>query len=504
MPHILWAQSRPADAQRGVHLGLIHGLASTAYGRSLGILNASDVAKRKDFVRRIPLVTYDELKPWVLRARMGEPHVLWPGVTKWFAQSSGTTSDVHKWLPVTSESLQEGHYKGGKDVLAQFCHQVPDAQLYQGKHLILGGSSALVQEGKKAMKGDLSAIIVRHLPPWCEARRTPSRDIALMEDWAQKVDAVARATSREDVRILAGVPSWMSLVAARVLEITGKDHLREVWPNLTLYMHGGVGFAPYRDTFNALIPQEDGRPRMHYLETYNASEGFFSYQDDLMRDDMALLMDHGIYYEFIPMEELGKSDPVALEFREVEEGQTYALVISTNAGLWRYVVGDLVTVTSKIPLRVQVTGRITSHLNLVGEEVMEHQTDQTVAAVSTELGAHVYNYMVGPVFDAMGKPVGHHWIVEFQKDSMQPPATALASRLDKRLQGLNGDYAAKRVASLALQSPKVSVVPSGTFDTWLRSKNRLGGQHKVPRLTDQIAELDRIVGLAGQELSPTY
>ena len=503
MPHILWAQSRPADAQRGVHSGLIHGLASTAYGQSLGIQSASEVAKRKDFVRRVPLVTYDDLKPWVMRARMGEPHVLWPGVTKWFAQSSGTTSDVHKWLPVTSESLQEGHYKGGKDVLAQFCHQVPEAQLYQGKHLILGGSSALVQEGKKAMKGDLSAIIVKHLPPWCEARRTPSRDIALMEDWAQKVDAVAEATAKEDVRILAGVPSWMSLVAARVLEITGKAHLREVWPNLSLYMHGGVGFAPYRDTFDALIPNVEGCPGMHYLETYNASEGFFSYQDDLTREDMALLMDHGIYYEFIPMEELGKPDPVALEFREVEEGQTYALVISTNAGLWRYVVGDLVTITSKIPLRIQVSGRITSHLNLTGEEVMEHQTDRAVAAVSTALGVHVYNYMVGPVFDGAGKPVGHQWVVEFQKESMQPPAVAWAKRLDSELQALNGDYAAKRVAGLALQAPAVTAVPTGTFDAWLESKNRLGGQHKVPRLTDDVNVLNRILDLSGQELSPT-
>ena len=504
MPHIQWAQSRPADAQRGVHSGLVHGLASTLYGNSLGIQRASDVAKRKDFVRRVPLVTYDDLKPWVLRARKGEPHVLWPGVTKWFAQSSGTTSDVHKWLPVTSESLQEGHYKGGKDVLAQFCHQVPDAQLYQGKHLILGGSSALVQEGTKAMKGDLSAIIVKHLPPWCEARRTPSRAIALMEDWEQKVDAVARATASEDVRILAGVPSWMSLVAARVLEITGQDDLRAVWPNLSLYMHGGVGFAPYRDTFDALIPNVQGCPRMHYLETYNASEGFFSYQDDLTREDMALLMDHGIYYEFIPLEELGKPHAEALEFREVEEGQTYALVISTNAGLWRYVVGDLVTITSKIPLRVQVSGRISAYLNLAGEEVMEHQTDRTVAAVSSELGTQVYNYMVGPVVDALGKPVGHHWVLEFRRGSMQPPAGALAKRLDSTLQSVNGDYAAKRVAGLALQPPLVSVVPSGTFDAWLQSKDRLGGQHKVPRLTDQAACLQRVLEFASQELSPTY
>ena len=503
MPHVAWAQTRPADAQRGVYLGLIHGLASTAYGQSLGIRQSSDIARRKDFVRRVPIVTYDELKPWIQRARAGEHSVLWPGVTKWFAQSSGTTSDVHKWLPVTSESLQEGHYKGGKDVLAQFCHQVPGAQLYQGKHLILGGSSSLVKEGERAMKGDLSAIIVKHLPPWCEARRTPRREIALMSNWEEKVEAVARATAEEDVRILAGVPSWMSLVCQRVLDIRGSSNLREVWPNLWLYMHGGVGFEPYRATFETLIPDRSGCPPMHYLETYNASEGFFSYQDDLTRDDMALLMDHGIYYEFLPLQELEKDEPEALEFREVEEGQTYALVISTNAGLWRYLVGDLVTITSKLPLRIQVAGRITSHLNLVGEEVMEQQTDRALAEVCKAVGADVYNYMVGPVNDDLGKPIGHQWVVEFQSGSIIPPDAALGKRIDVRLQGINGDYAAKRTGGLALGTPKVTVVPSGTFDAWLHSKNRLGGQHKVPRLTHKSESLQEVLRHAKQELSPT-
>lgn len=503
MPHIGWAQSRPADAQRGVYLGLIHALAATRYGRELGIHRPEDIAKRKDFVRRVPLVTYDQLKPWILRAQEGERSVLWPGVTKWFAQSSGTTSDQFKWLPVTSESLHEGHYKGGKDLLAQFCDQVPEAQLYQGKHLILGGSSSLVREGNHAMKGDLSAIIVRHLPPWCEARRTPSRDIALMDRWEQKVDALAEATLNEDVRILAGVPSWMSLVAQRVLEKSGKTNLREVWPNLWLYMHGGVGFAPYRDTFEHLIPSVPGKPRMHYLETYNASEGFFAYQDDLGRDDMALLMDHGIYYEFVPLEELNQDHPEALEFREVEEGQTYALVISTNAGLWRYLVGDLVTVTSKVPLRIQVSGRISSFMNLVGEEVMEHQTDKAVADVCHALGTAMYNYMAGPVLDDFGKPVGHRWVVEFQSGCLQPPGVSMAKRLDAALQSLNGDYAAKRTSDLALLPPEVIVVPSGTFDAWLRGRNRLGGQHKVPRLTHDESMVREIAASGNHELSPT-
>lgn len=503
MPHIGWAQSRPADAQRGVYLGLIHALASTKYGRELGIQSPHDVGRRKDFMRKVPVVTYDELKPWIARAREGDRSVLWPGVTKWFAQSSGTTSDQFKWLPVTSESLHEGHYKGGKDLLAQFCNQVPEAQLYQGKHLILGGSSSLVKEGAHALKGDLSAIIVRHLPPWCEARRTPSRDIALMDRWEEKVEAIAEATLHEDVRILAGVPSWMSLVAQRVLEKSGKPNLRAVWPNLWLYMHGGVGFAPYRDTFENLIPNVPGKPPMHYLETYNASEGFFAYQDDLSRDDMALLMDHGIYYEFVPLEELGKSHPDALEFREVEVGQTYALVISTNAGLWRYLVGDLVTVTSKIPLRIQVSGRISSFLNLVGEEVMEQQTDRALADVCSELGTQAYNYMAGPVLDDFGKPVGHRWVVEFQAGHMHPPAASLGKRLDAALQALNGDYQAKRTANLALLPPAVEVVPPGTFDGWLRSRNRLGGQHKVPRLTHDEATVLDVLEAGKRELSPT-
>ena len=434
----------------------------------------------------------------------GERHVLWPGSTKWFAQSSGTTNDQFKWLPVTSEALQECHYKGGKDVLAQFCHQVPQAKLYQGKHLILGGSSALVQEGNHAIVGDLSAIIVRHLPPWCEARRTPNRTIALMEQWEKKIEATAEATLHEDVRILAGVPSWMSLVAKRVLEMSGKTHLREVWPHLWLYMHGGVGFSPYRATFDALIPDVKGLPKMHYLETYNASEGFFAYQDDLSRDDMALLMDHGVYYEFLPLDQLDSPRPEALEFREVEVGQTYALVVSTIAGLWRCLIGDLVTVTSTLPLRIQVTGRITSFLNLVGEEVMEQQTDRAIGEVATAMGTEVYNYMVGPVFDEKGKPIGHRWIVEFQQGQLQPPIDAFARRLDEALQSINGDYAAKRTADLALKPLVLQVVQCGTFDSWLRQRNRLGGQHKVPRLNAQPRMLEEITRVANQELSPTY
>lgn len=487
-------------------MGLVHALASTSYGRDLGIQSPKDLSRRKDFVKGVPMVHYDDLKPWIMRAMGGEKHVLWPGETHWFAQSSGTTSDQQKWLPVTKEALRNGHYKGGKDVLAQFCAQVPDAQLYQGKHLILGGASSLVQESATTWKGDLSAIIVRHLPPWCEARRTPSRSIALMEDWELKVEAVARATMKEDVRILAGIPSWMALVGQKVLEVSGKNNLREVWPNLWLYMHGGVGFAPYQKTFDALIPDAAGGQSMHYLETYNASEGFFAYQDDLGRDDMALLMDHGVYYEFVPLSELDKDEPQSLEFREVEVGETYALVVSTSAGLWRVMVGDLVTVTSRLPLRIQVTGRISSYLNLVGEELMVQQSDKAWAALSTQLGTAVYNYLGGAALDAQGKPVGHQWVVEFQQGKMQPEPRALATRLDRELKTLNGDYAAKRTGDLVLGPPQVHVVPSGTFDAWMKAKGRLGGQHKVPRLSMEATFVKELLGQVAdrkQELSPT-
>jgi len=503
MPQIRWAQQRPADAQRGVFTGLVNALASTRYGHELGVRNPSEVARRKDFVRRLPVVTYDELKPWIHRAMEGERDVVWPGQTKWFAQSSGTTSDQFKWLPVSRVGLLHGHYKGGKDLLAQYCSQVRDAQLYQGKHFILGGSSSLVSEGGVAVKGDLSAIIVRNLPPWVEARRTPKRSIALMPNWEEKVDAVARATMKEDVRILAGVPSWLSIVSERILEISGKEHLRDVWPNLWLYMHGGVGFEPYRATFDRLIPDVQGARSMHYLETYNASEGFFAYQDTLGRNDMALLMDHGIYYEFMPLEEVGKPAPETLEFREIEEGATYALVISTNSGLWRYALGDLVTVTSKVPLRIKVAGRITSFLNLVGEELMVKQADDAIASVAKQLGTPVYNYMAGPQIDALGKPIGHRWAVELKPGSMRPPSEAWARRLDDALQAANGDYRAKRTGDLALVPPEVVWVEPGTFDAWLQSRGRLGGQHKVPRLTQDPATLNALLTPRDRELSPT-
>lgn len=504
MPQIRWAQERPADAQRGVFLGLIHALATTRYGQEMGIDSPQLISRRKDFVRAVPVVTYDELKPWFHRAMEGERDVVWPGQTKWFAQSSGTTSDQFKWLPVTREGLLHGHYKGGKDLLAQYCSQVPDAQLYQGKHLILGGSSALVSEGGTAIKGDLSAIIVRHLPHWVEARRTPKRAIALMPQWEDKVEAMARATMTQDVRILAGVPSWMLIVADKVLELSGKEHLREVWPNLWMYMHGGVGFDPYRATFDRLIPDLPGQRSMHYLETYNASEGFFAYQDDLGRDDMALLMDHGIYYEFMPLEEWGKEFPETLEFRETEEGVSYALVISTNVGLWRYVVGDVVTISSKVPLRVKVAGRLTSFLNLVGEEVMVRQTDEAMSQVARELGAQVYNYMGGPRLDDLGKPIGHSWVVELKPGSLVPPVESWAQRLDLALQVRNGDYRAKRSGNMVLQPPVHAWVPSGTFDRWLRERNRLGGQHKVPRLTQDPELLEGLIEIAKKEFSPTY
>ena len=317
-----------------------------------------------------------------------------------------------------------------------------------------------------------------------------------MDDWTSKVDAIADATMTEDVRILAGIPSWMALVCKRVLEKSGKSNLWEVWPNLWLYMHGGVGFAPYRRTFESLLPPRKGGRSMHYLETYNASEGFFAFQDDLERDDMSLLMDHGVYYEFVPMSELDKDEPAALEFREVEEGQTYALVVSTNAGVWRLMVGDLVTITSKIPLRAQVVGRVTSHLNVVGEELMAQNADRAWAEVAKALNTEVYNFTGAPRFDDAGKPVAHRWVVEFQPGRTVPPAAQLSAELDRWLKAVNGDYQAKRTDNLILEAPQVDVVPEGSFDRWLAERGRLGGQHKVPRLDASGAILEGVLACA--------
>lgn len=487
MTNIEQVRTRPVELQRQLFSRLIANGRNTVFGKEHGF---DAISNLRQFRRHVPVRSYDEIKPYIQRAQSGEANVLWPGETQWFAKSSGTTSDRSKFLPVTEASLHGCHYKGGKDLLALFCDHRPEAELYDGKHLILGGSSALDANGNGGYSGDLSAIIVRNLPFWVETRRTPSRDIALMANWEEKVDALAQATLREDVRILAGVPSWMLVVAKRVLDLSGAEALGEVWPNLQLYMHGGVSFAPYRAEFDALV----GPTRLPFdcIETYNASEGFFGLQDRLGEEDMLLMLDYGIYFEFLPKSEWTAADPQAVELRELEVDEEYALVITTNAGLWRYALGDVIRVTELHPFRMQVVGRTSSYLNAFGEELMVDQAEKAIAEASVLAGGHVRDFTAAPVFMNREETGGHEWCIEFSK----PPAGGMQlfmECLDASLRRQNSDYDAKRTAGLALRFPIGHAMEAGSFDGWLRAKGKLGGQHKVPRLANNRAIVDALM-----------
>ncbi|PCJ81072.1 MAG: hypothetical protein COA49_07150 [Bacteroidetes bacterium] len=491
MVEIDWMMQRPIESQRAVFLELVHGLQRTKYGCEHGLNKGLKSVRVREFKSLIPIKTYDEIKPWISRSIAGESDVLWPGKVDWFAKTSGTTSDRSKLLPVTRESLRTGHYKGGRDLLAMFCNQKPKAKLYSGKHLIIGGSAKLSSTYTGALIGDLSAIIIRNLPPWVEMRRTPSRQITMLEDWEEKIELMARNVIKEDVRILAGIPSWMLVVTNKVLEITGASSLDDVWPNLQLYMHGGVGFEPYRQEFNRMIKSPD----INYMETYNASEGFFAIQDSLDRDDMALLLDHGIFYEFIPIHDLSTVNPDTLDLRELEVGEEYGLVISTNAGLWRYLVGDVIRLTSKDPYRIKVVGRLSSYLNIVGEELMVDQVEKAISIAAKKLNISIKEFTGAPKFAPDGHPVGHDWAVElFNKSNLDLISIKrFAEAFDIELKKVNSDYDAKRSSDLILKMPNIYVLENGAYDYWLKKNNKLGGQHKIPRLSNSRAFIDEIL-----------
>ncbi len=440
------------------------------------------------FREQVPLQDYESVKPWIDRLMNGEQNLLWPQETKWFAKSSGTTSDRSKFIPVTRESLEECHYKGGKDLLALYYENYPNRKLYNGKHLIVGGSAQVLPLSHDSYQGDLSAIILKNLPWWAEIRRTPSREIALMSDWETKIEKMALSTMHEDVYIIAGVPSWTMVLANKILEITGKKHLREVWPNLELFMHGGVSFEPYRESFQKLIPFDD----MHYVETYNASEGFFGIQDDPTLNEMLLMLDYGIYYEFIPMDSFeGTASKTVLNLSQVETDVNYALVISTNGGLWRYIVGDTIRFSSLRPFRFRITGRTRSFINAFGEEVIVDNTDKAIAEACSKTKASIREYTVGPVYMDGIERGSHEWIIEFTKEPEDAKRFGLV--LDETLRSLNSDYDAKRTNDMALTFPRIHTVGEGTFDTWLRERGKLGGQHKVPRLSNNRVIVEQLL-----------
>ena len=463
---------------------LINSAENTEWGK---LYDYKSIENERQFKERVPLQSYDTLKPFIEKMLKGEQNILWPSEIKWFAKSSGTTSDRSKFIPVSEESLEECHFKGGKDMLAIYCNNRPDAKMFTGKSLVLGGSHQINQLSPDSFYGDLSAVIIKNLPIWAEMMRTPDMSIALMDNYEEKIEKMARATIDVNVTNIAGVPTWTIVLAKRILELTAKNNLIEVWPNLELYVHGAVNFEPYQEQFKMLIPNE----QMYYLETYNASEGFFGIQDQSEDKDLLLMLDYGIYYEFLPMEHFDEENPKTLSLSEVELNKNYAIIISTNAGLWRYVIGDTVKFTSLDPYRIKITGRTKHFINAFGEEVIIDNAEKALTKACAETNAIIKDYTACPIYFQGNEAGGHEWIIEFEKKPNE--FNRFVDILDNTLREVNSDYDAKRFKDMALRRPTVHIAPDDTFYKWLKQKGKLGGQHKVPRLANNRTYVDEIL-----------
>ena len=457
---------------------------STEWGREHDF---ADVHTYQQFANTSPVNTYEDLKHFIDRMRQGEADVLWPGKVRWYAKSSGTTNDKSKFIPVSKDGLKDTHYAGGRDAVAWYLGNNPKSRIFDGKALILGGSHAPNYNVRKSLVGDLSAILIENINPLVNMVRVPKKETALLSDFELKRDRIAHEAIKENVTNLSGVPSWMLSVMNRVLEITGKDNLSEVWPNLEMFFHGGVAFTPYREQYRKLIPSAN----MHYMETYNASEGFFGIQNDPSDLSMSLMVDYGVFYEFIPMEEIESPNPQVLPLWGVETGRNYAIVISTSSGLWRYMIGDTVRFTSTNPYKFVITGRTKFFINAFGEELIVDNAETGLAEACRRTGAQVLEYTAAPVFmDGEGK-CRHQWLVEFAKEPED--AGQFARILDETLQQVNSDYEAKRYKDITLQSLELVVARKGLFHDWLASKGKLGGQHKVPRLSNNRVHIEEML-----------
>jgi hypothetical protein len=476
----------PHDVQEEWFHNLISTAQHTEWGRKY---RYDSIFTQQQFRERVPIQTYESLKPFIQKMLNGGQNILWPSEVKWFARSSGTTNDRSKFIPVTDESLEECHFKGGKDLLSIYCNNRPDTKIFTGKCLVLGGSQQVNQLSELSSYGDLSAVLIKNLPFWAEFYRTPAPEITLIENFEEKLEKIARATIGVNVTNISGVPTWNIVLAKRILEITGKRNLLEVWPNMELYFHGAVNFKPYREQFRKLIPSD----QMYYLETYNASEGFFGLQDLSDSDEMLLMLDYGIYYEFVPAEHANREHPKAIGLDEVETGKNYALVISTNAGLWRYMIGDTIEFTSLSPYRIRITGRTKHFINAFGEEVIIDNAEKALTQACRETGAIVRDYTACPVYFEGNNAGAHEWIIEFE---LLPNNLALFKEaLDRKLREINSDYDAKRFKDLALRQPEIHVAPDRTFYRWMKQRGKLGGQHKVPRLFNERRYVEEILEL---------
>ncbi len=475
-------KKNPLDAQREVLQEIVTSAQYTEFGRKY---NFSDLFNVKSFKEAVPIHEYNDIKPYIERIMQGEQHVLWNTPTYWFAKSSGTTSDKSKFIPISKESLEDCHYKASKDVLSLYYLHHPDSHLLAGKGLVIGGSHNINPMNEEAQYGDLSAVLLQNSPFWAHWIRTPDLSIALMDEWESKIEKLAQATIKENVTSISGVPTWTLVLFKRILELTGKQFMAEVWPELELYMHGGVSFTPYREQFKKLIGKD-----INYLEMYNASEGFFAAQEKPGDEGMLLFTDHGIFYEFMPVSEYGKPNPQTVGLKEVELGKNYAPVISTNGGLWRYLIGDTIQFVSIRPYKIIVSGRLKHYINAFGEEVIVDNTDKAIAVACEKTGAIVNDYTAAPVYFTDAHNGAHEWLIEFEKEPED--INLFTEELDNALKSINSDYEAKRHKSIALHLPEVHALKKGSFAEWLHSKGRLGGQHKVPRLSNERTMIEEI------------
>ena len=487
IPRIEAMMQQPGTVQQRVFTQLIRAGRRTEWGRKHDYKSIQSV---RDFQQRVPVSSYEDLFPYIERVMKGENKVLWPSPVRWFAKSSGTTNARSKFIPVTPESLDECHFKGGKDMMALYIASNPDSRPFEGKGLSIGGSLHANPYGKNSAAGDVSAVVMKNLPSWAQYIRTPSLEVALMDEWEAKLERMAEITSQENVTSLLGTPTWAMVLISKILARTGKSNILEVWPNFEVMMHGAVNFQPYRDLFQQQVfPSETVR----YQEVYNASEGFFAIQDDLTRvGEMLLMLDYGIFYEFVPIQDADQPFPKALTIDEVELDKNYALIVSTNGGLWRYKIGDTVRFTSLYPHRLKVSGRTKHFINVFGEEVIVENAETAITRACKATGAVIADYTAGPIYMSNRTNGGHEWVIEF---SQEPDSQQRFNQiLDETLRQINSDYDAKRYNDMVLKRPRIHVVQPGTFYAWMKQRGKLGGQHKVPRLANSREYLDDILG----------
>ncbi len=473
----------PIEVQNELLDTLIKNARETEVGK---LYDFNSIKNYKSFKNRVPIVDYDKIEKLIDRSRKGEQNIFWPTQIKWFAKSSGTTNSKSKFIPVSNESLEDCHYKAGKDMLSIYFNNNEDSELLSGKSLRLGGSSELYNDNNTYF-GDLSAIIIDNLPFWAELSSTPSHKVSLMSEWESKMKAIIKESIPENVTSLFGVPSWMLVLLNNLIKKTKKNNILEIWPNLEVYFHGGINFKPYKSEYQKLFPDKNFK----YYEIYNASEGFFGIQDQNNSDELLLMLDYGIFYEFIPLDSKNEYDEEnIISLEEIKLFVNYAIVISTNAGLWRYKIGDTIQFTSISPYRIKVLGRIKHHINAFGEELIIDNTEKALSKVLSKTGHEIVDYTAAPIFMKNKEKGAHEWMIEFKKNPKD--IEKFNFLLDKELKNLNSDYEAKRYKNITLDFPRINIAKKGLFYNWLRKNNKLGGQHKIPRLSNQRDLMDEL------------